>query len=425
MTRTEHAQQSARPDSEGAVPPADRDVLRMLEQTLAYARERDYTGWDYGDGMSSRIRKALPIESKWVNIAFQETAKRTPLNVRPLLLVDQRRNYKGAALFAMANQTTARLVTGRETGGGDRSRVADWRLEAAAYRDEARTLADWLVENQIDGHGGYCAGFPHPIQHLDGRGAPGEPDIVNTSFGVKALLRAASLDSAYADVVRSAGDFVTEELNFEPAASGRGAVVDYHTKHPQDYYTINAGALCARTFVDLHDYFGEADHLERATELLDHVVDLQTDRGGWMYRDPPEASHLSMDTHHNGFIIETFQRYQQVTGDDRYDDCLDTALRFFRRDLFEDDGAPNFDEKSAYPRDIHASTQGALVFTYAGDLDFARRILEWVFENLHAGDGRFYYRKERFFTRRVTLMRWCQAWMAFAMAEYLDARLSQ
>jgi hypothetical protein len=62
------------------------------------------------------------------------------------------------------------------------------------------------------------------------------------------------------------------------------------------------------------------------------------------------------------------------------------------------------------------------VFTYAGEHEFARRILEWVFESLHAGNGAFYYRKERFFTRRVTLMRWCQAWMAYAMAEYLDAR---
>jgi hypothetical protein len=132
-----------------------------------------------------------------------------------------------------------------------------------------------------------------------------------------------------------------------------------------------------------------------------------------------------MDNHHNGFVIECFQRYREVTGSDRYAEALETALQFYRRELFDPDGAPWFDEANAYPRDIHAATQGVLVFTYAGELAFARRILQWVFDELHAGEGRFYYRKERFFTRRVTLMRWCQAWMAYAMSEYLDARTTR
>lgn len=391
---------------EQPVTPEDDIILQRLIDTLRYARERSYTGWDYGDGMSSRILSALPIESKWLNIAFQETAKRAPINVRPLLAIRQQRNYQGAALFAMANQTIGTVLGNRASDGVE-------------YDREAQALADWLVDNRLEGYSGYCAGYPHPIQHLDGRGDPGEPDIINTSFGARALLRAASYDSRYASVVEDADQFVTEDLNYRPVENGRGAVIDYHTKHPQEYYTINAGAMCARMFLDMYAYFGDEELKRKARGLLDHITDLQTGRGGWKYREPPEASHLSMDTHHNGFVIEGFQRYHQVTGDPRYEDTLEEAMAFFRRELFEADGAPNFDERDAYPRDIHASTTGALVFTYAGDLQFARRILQWVFENLYAGDGRFYYRKERYFTRRVTLMRWCEAWMAFAMSEYL------
>ena len=404
-----------------ALQPDDEVVLEQLERTLTYARVRDYTGWDYGDGMSSRVRRALPVDNKWVNVAFQEVVKRSPLNVRPLLLVEQRRNVMGAALFTMANITAGRLVdAGRRADATRPDDVVD--RDDVHYRREAQNLADWLVEQDVAGYDGYCVGYPHPIQHLDGRGEPGQPDVVNTSFAVKALLRASALDSRYAEAVADAGKFPATHLNYEPVEDGRGAVVDYHDKHEQEYYTINAGALCARLYLDLYDHFGEADHRRRATELLDHVADLQTDRGGWLYRDPPEASHLSMDTHHNGFVVECFQRFHEVTGEARYEETLDDALRFFRRELFEADGAPNFDEESAYPRDIHASVQGVLVFTYAGDLPFARRILQWAFDEFGAGDGRFYYRKERFFTKRQTLMRWCQAWMAFAMAEYLDAR---
>jgi hypothetical protein len=393
---------------------ADRSVLRWFDRTLTYARERSYRGWDYGDGMSSQLLQALPVDNKWVNLAVQETVKRAPLNVRPLFAVEQRRNYKGTALFVMANLTAARLRADDAVDLGGTG--------AVDYRGEARRLAEWLVDERREGYSGFCGGHNHPIQFLHGQGQPEDPDAVSTTYAVKALLRARVLDESYGEIARTAADFLVEDLDYRPVEGGRGAVIDYHLNQSDDHYTINAGALCARTFVDIYDAFGDEEHRRRATELLDHIADLQTARGGWYYRDPPSASHLSMDSHHNGFVIECFQRYRAVTGSDRYEETLSDALSFYRRELFEPDGAPNFDEKNAYPRDIHASTQGALVFTYAGEHEFARRILEWVFENLHAGNGAFYYRKERFFTRRVTLMRWCQAWMAYAMAEYLDAR---
>ena len=75
------------------------DVTDALVQTLKYARECDYTGWDYADGMSSRFLRMLPVENKWLNIAVQESIKRSPINIRPLALVEQRQNYQGTALF--------------------------------------------------------------------------------------------------------------------------------------------------------------------------------------------------------------------------------------------------------------------------------------------------------------------------------------
>ena len=379
--------------------------LSVLEDALAYSRERDYTGWDYGDGMSSRLLRWLPVENAYLNIAVQELAKRPPINVRPLLLIEQRRNYKGTALFAMANLNRARLGV-----------PADVDHEA-----EARDLNDWLLDNRSVGYEGFCGGHKHEIQHLSGRkGVPNDPDVVSTSFAVKSLLSAADVDPIYPAVARTASDFVVEDLNYRPVEGG--ARIDYHLNHPDDSFTINAGAIGARLFTDLYEHYGEEVYRTRARKILDHVADLQADIGGWTYREPPSSSHLSMDNHHNGFVIEAFQRYHEVVGDGRYDDTLDRALRFYRNTLFDDDGAPNWDESNSYPRDIHASAQGALVFTYAGDLDFAARIIGWVLDNLYAGDGRFYYRKHRLYTTRTTLMRWCQAWMCYAISEYLAAQ---
>jgi len=390
--------------------PADEELFAVLESTLEYARTRDYREWDYGDGMSSRFLQAVPVDNKWLNIAVQETVKRSPVNIRPLFLVEQRRNFQGAALFAMTNLRAAQL----------RDQGFDSRFPCVDYRQEAADLLNWLRRVQLSGYGGFCGGHRHPIQHLDGQGQPSDPDVVSTSYGVKALLRGRDIDATHAEVARTARDFVVDTLEYEELDAG--ARIRYHLNHPDTYFTINAGALGARIFIDLYHVFGDAEYRRRATALLDYIATLQTDLGGWYYREPPEASHLSMDNHHNGFVIEVYQRYAEVIDDERYAATLAQARQFYRRDLFERDGAPNFDEDNRYPRDIHASTQGALVFTYAGDREFARRILGWVQDNLRADEGQFYYKKGRFLTHRVTLMRWCQAWMGYALAEFLAHR---
>lgn len=388
------------------VPMTAAETAAHLRQTLSYARDRDYTGWDYADGMSSRLLRAVPVDNKWLNIAVQETIKRAPVNVRPLFLVEQRRNFKGTALFTMANLNAYHL-TGEDL-----------------FRDEAQALSAWLRTHQSEDCPEFSGCHRHDLQGLDGRHAAGTPGVVGTSYGVQALLAAdAAFDEAYGAEAHTAADFVFERLGYEEVEAG--ARIDYKPSESDEYYTLNANALGARLLIDLYANRHDSDLLEAATKILDYVVSKQTDRGGWYYRDPPDASHLSMDNHHNGFIIEALLRFAEVTGEQRYEQALADAVAFYREDMFEDDGAPNWDESDAYPRDIHAAAQGILVFTYAGDLPTAGRILEWTLDNLYAGEGRFYFRKHRLYTKRITLMRWCQAWMAYAMSEYLAAVAEQ
>lgn len=386
---------TARRESDVSESATDPTLLR----TLAYSRERDYVGWDYADGMSSRLLDMLPFERKWVNIAVQETIKRAPVNLRPLFRVEQRRNFKGTALFAMANLNAARLT------GADR------------YRREAEWLVEWLIENQSDDVPEFSGHHRHDLQGLDGLVEAGTPGVVGTAYGVQALLSAAeAIDTRYADIAHTAADFVFDRLGYEEIDTG--ARIYYNPTDSGDHYTLNANALGARILLDLHDDQPASRLLAGARNILDYVVSQQSEIGGWMYRDPPSASHLSMDNHHNGFIIETLLRYREVVGDDRYRTATEESLAFYRETLFEENGAPNWDESSAYPRDIHAAAQGILVFTYAGEYEFARRIVDWTLDNLYAGDGRFYFRAQRYYTKRITLMRWCQAWMAYALSEY-------
>jgi hypothetical protein len=373
-------------------------AVDLLEATLGYGRARQYTGYDYADGMSSKLLDWLPIDNKWVNLVVQESIKRAPINLRPLFMVPKRQSYKGTALFALANQQ-AHDLTGDER-----------------YATEHHRLLEWLIDHRIEGYAGFCGGHRHALQDLHGRVEADTPDLVSTAYAMRALLEAGRSETRYADVARNGADFFVEDLEYSSAPVG--ARLNYRPTDSGEWYVLNANAIAGRTFIDLYDVFGAEEYRRRATELFEYVVANQTDAGGWMYTDPPSASHLSMDNHHNGFIVESLLRYRSVTGSDRFEPALVDGLAFYRDTLFESNGAPNWDEDSRYPKDIHAAAQGIITFSRSGDLALARRIMEWTCANLHDGEGQFFYQKRRYYTKRMTLMRWCQAWMAFAIGTY-------
>jgi len=349
--------------------------------------------------MSSRFRTIIPIDNKLINLLFQESIKRAPINIRPLLLVEQRPNPKGLSLFAIANQNAFDLS-------------GEFR-----YRSEAVQLCNRVINHSSERCSGFCLPHTHALQTLDNRIPSGESGIVQTSYGVRALLQGARWDDKYATVAESAWRHIQEDL--DPEKIDDGIRVKYKLGDSSEFYTLNANALAARLTLDLYCHTGSGEYEAFATDVLRYVASRQFPNGGWMYRDPASASHVSMDNYHNGFIIESFLRYQEVVNADAFTEIVDDALKFYRTVLYNEDGAPHWDENSTYPRDVHAAAQGIVTFTHAGNYEFARQIIDWTIENLYAGDGQFYYQKRRWYTKRFTLMRWCQAWMAYALSEYL------
>ncbi|TYL37231.1 antibiotic ABC transporter permease [Natronococcus pandeyae] len=373
-------------------------VETVLEETLEYSRKRNYVGWDKHDGMSSQIRRRLPFEHKWTNLAFQETIKRAPINLRPLFLVEQRPNPKGLSLFAIANLNAYTL------------------FGCNHYLSESQRLCERILSHDLNGVDGFCLSHHHELQGLSGKKPTRTPNIVSTSFGVKALLQSDGISKKYPERAHKSADFITSELLSDDQKQAR---ISY-TPEKSDSYTLNANALAARLFIDLYDYFDDDEYREIATGILTYVANCQEEIGGWEYKDPPSASHLGMDNYHNGFILESFLRYQEVVDADAYAETVKDGLNFYRYILYDDDGAPCWDETSAYPRDIHAAAQGIVTFTHAGNFKFARRIIDWTIDNLYARNGQFYYQKQKHYTKRFTLMRWCQAWMAYSLSEYLN-----
>jgi hypothetical protein len=167
---------------------------------------------------------------------------------------------------------------------------------------------------------------------------------------------------------------------------------------------------------------GDSEFARDAERLVTYVVRRQTPAGAWFYTDPPQDSPVKHDNYHTGFILDALSEYMHFTDDGRFQDVYQRGLQFYAEKLFNKDGSPRWTSDKDYPHDVHGAAQGIITFSrhaseYPG---LAQRIATWSLDNLYSGRGYFYYQQRRHYTTRFTFMRWCNAWMARALARLLS-----
>jgi hypothetical protein len=379
------------------------DVRGTLDAALAYAHDNDYAGWDPYDGLESPILG--PFARNWfLRLVVMHGVHKFPVNLRPLLRVPKRRNPKGIALFA-----TAYLDAYDETGD-------------EAYRRRAESLLDWLRANRSADATHAAWGYPFDWQNSNKFFLPAYgPSIVASVFCAQAFLRHYRLtgDEDSLAVARDTCRFVTEEIN---TVDVDGHVAYAYTPF-DDYVVVNANALGASLLATVGGEVDDESLLARADAVVDLVCDVQDEKGAWYYSVPAEGSHLSHDNFHTGFVLESLHDYLTVRPDaDRARAAYDRGIEFYRRSLFEADGAPKFEHDTPYPRDVHASAQAIRTFVKDGapeSLALARDVHEWTVDNLFDPAGYFYRRRGRVLDDTTPYMRWNQAWMCYALGTAL------
>src|SRR5436190_16190942 len=79
------------------------DVKALLLDLLAYCEANGWAGYDPYDALNSRLFSALPLlDSRIPRLVLTQALKRSPINIRRLLLVGKTQNAKGIALFLSA-----------------------------------------------------------------------------------------------------------------------------------------------------------------------------------------------------------------------------------------------------------------------------------------------------------------------------------
>lgn len=381
-------------------------VRRVLDQTLNWSREQDYREYTKHDALNSPLLWALFGHHRLARILATQAVMRFPLNLRPVLGVPKSENPKGLALFVMA------LFDCYRAFGEER------------YRREAERLLERLLTLRSQGNWcGACWGYQYPWQDLGFFAPKATPNAVVTAFVCEAFLQGYRVlgKTEYRQVVESATDFFLNDLTVLKKTDEELCLA--YMPLTMQMRVMDVSILIAAVLAQLGAINSEIRLQETAWKLARYVMNRQTGEGAWFYTDPPGDSPVKIDNYHTGFILDALERVMTALNRNDWRENYRFGTAFYAACLFNEDGSPKWMSHQDYPHDVHGAAQGILTFSQPRHLQLypglATRIVEWAVTRLYNPEGRFYYQQTRFYTKKFTFLRWCNAWMCRALASYL------
>jgi hypothetical protein len=379
------------------------EVRTAVSKLLAYCQANDWAGYDPYDALNSRIFEAAPfLNYRLPRLVLTQALKRSPINVRSLLLVPKKQNAKGIALFLSAFLKLSKAGVVMEEG-------------------LAGQMVERLIALRSEGHPYFCWGYSFPWQTRKEVVPAGAPNLVCTTFAAGALLDAYEQngDARCLAMTVSAAEYMLERLYWTEGDS----VAGFSYPMPGVRGRIhNANFLGAALFSRLYQRTGEKKFLEPALRLARYSVSQQMADGSWYYGESPTQQWI--DNFHTGFNLTALQTIGREAGTAEFESSVRRGWEFYKAHFFRDDGAPRYFHNRTYPLDAHCVAQSILTPLSFKELDpagvaLARSVFNWAMKNMWDKRGFFYYRVLRLCTIRTPYMRWTEAWMLLALAALL------
>ena len=378
----------------------------VYDQLLAWCREHDFAGHDPFDALNSRLFQATPLaNSRAARLVWTQLLKRSPADLRPIVLVPPERNSKGIALFALAQLATYRRLRNEEA------------------ELQARNLLAMLLSMRVEGGSGAAWGYNFDWQSRNFFAPRGTPTIVPTAFAARALIEAtrAFKDAEYLSTARSVCDFILRDL---PRTVDTEKELCFSYAPNSNTRIYNASLLAAEVLACVGQLTDDAALCHEAERATRYVINQQQPDGSWTYGT--EANQSWIDSFHTAYILFSLKRINVTCSlGEEFQQTLKRGLSYWKETFFLADGWPKYYHDDAYPADAHAAASAIVTLLECRDLGetsitMAQQIASWTISNLRDNHGYFYYQRRRFYTVRKPYMRWTQAWMLYALARLLE-----
>lgn len=369
-----------------------------------YCQKNNWAGFDPYDALNSRLLSQTPfLKSRVFRIAITQLLKRLPLNLRPCLLIPQEQNPKALGIFLMA------LLKLKRVG-------------LLEQDDLIKPMVARITALRSPGTPFWCWGYSFPWQTRTILVPRWAPNIVCTSFVANALLDTYEefREPEYLGMAVSAGDYILSTLYW----TGSDGVASFSYPLPGLKSQVhNANFLAAALLCRIYKHCGEAKFLEAALRSTRYSASQQRKDGSWAYGE--QSTQGWVDNFHTGYNLCALRTIGECAETREFESHLAKGFVFYRSRFFTKDGAPKYFHDRTYPIDIHSIAQSIITLVSLkdlerGNLQWAHAVWKWAFSHMWDKDGYFYYRVLRFWTVRISYMRWSQAWMLLALATLLE-----
>lgn len=374
--------------------PDGADAFLRLD---AYCKRADYSGWDLFDGLNSRFFISSPaFRSSFLRLAWIQLFKRSPINLRRFAKVPRGLNPKGLSLFASGLIEQARV-------------------------NEAESLLERIDASRCSGYEGACWGYDFPWESRAYYVPLGVPNMVATVFAANAFI----------DHFKATGDCESLRAGEEACRFILRHLVLFDRKSTlglgyipgENVVVHNAGMLGAALLGRVFSIAGNEEYYEKSKKAIVYGLSALNKDYLWPYGE--RGHHGFIDNFHTGFNLVSLARWSRYTDDHQFEPELKKAYRAYLDNFWLDNGCPKYYHDSLYPVDIHCCAQGIITLRLLSGYDtqseaLLKKAVDWVLANMQDESGYFYYQKTRYYTNKISYIRWSQAWMFYALSIYLS-----
>jgi hypothetical protein len=387
-----------------------KEILNSFALLKAYCEGEGFKGYDPYDGLNSRLFNAIPVVSKnrYARLLWIQTFKRSPVNLRAVTGVKKEYNPKALGLFL---------------SGYCNLYACDPKQE---YLDKIYFFTAKLGELQNTKWAGACWGYNFDWQARAFFQPKNTPTVVASVFIANAFLDAYEItkDEFFLKTARSTCNFILKDLNRTKDKNGNFAF----SYSPLDTSVVfNASLLGSRLLARVYSFTKEKELITEAKRSVEFCCGYQKEDGSWGYGTLP--FHQWIDNFHTGYNLECIADYTGFSGDLSYTSHLEKGFDYYIKTFFTEEGIPKYYSNSVYPIDIHAPAQMVVTVAKLGKFKEQKaivdKVMHWTIKKMQSKKGFFYYQFNKFFSSKISYMRWAQAWMFYALSTYLKSENSE
>ncbi|MGE3062878.1 MAG: hypothetical protein AB7T10_04520 [bacterium] len=371
-------------------------IKESYEKLHTHLQKNDYTGFDPFDGLNSYLN-FFTFKNKYLQIGLQQTVRRLPFNIRPLIGIKKSRSTKGVAFCA-----SGLLAEYRKTKDN-------------SLLKEGEELVKWVLENKSSFFKNYSWGnhfdYTSRVFYLP----KGMPTVVWTGLIGSILVEYynETKKDLYLDAIKNTAKFIIEDLPlYDSENTFCISYIPYQKKNVHNANVIGASFLAqAKQICGVNTQ--QLDKLSMA-----YTAKHQHKSGAWWYGQRKDMHWI--DNFHTGYVLDAFQRYRDASKDNEFDENIKRGFSYYRENFFDGD-IPKYYFDKTYPIDIQCASQSIETLVNFKEIDKAHSVALWTIENMQDKDGFFYFRKYKKGENKTDMMHWGQGTMLRALGRLLEA----